>query len=77
MPLMDGVTALQEIRKQNIQTPVIALTADAIAGAYDKYLKEGFVDYIAKPFNKDQIRTKINKIFDSEEKIQKNLILII
>ena len=68
MPLMDGVTALQEIRKQNIQTPVIALTADAIAGAYDKYLKEGFVDYIAKPFNKDQIRTKINKIFDSEEK---------
>lgn len=67
MPIMDGVSCLKEIKKLNIDTPVIALTADAIAGAYDKYLKEGFVDYIAKPFNKEQIRTKINKIFDTEK----------
>ena len=42
MPEMDGVTALKELRKiEDITVPVIAVTADAIAGSEEKYLEEG------------------------------------
>ena len=63
MPEMDGVTALKELRKiEDITVPVIAVTADAIAGSEEKYLEEGFTDYISKPFTKDQIEEKLRKI---------------
>ena len=52
-------------RKENkdFNTPVIALTADAVAGAKEKYVSEGFIDYIAKPFSRDQIKEKLDSIF--------------
>lgn len=63
MPLMSGETALKELKKNpSFNTPVIALTADAIAGSEEKYLEKGFTDYIPKPFSKDQIRVKLEKI---------------
>lgn len=40
----------------NFKILVIALTADAMAGAEDKYLSEGFSLYVVKPFSKDQIK---------------------
>ena len=53
MPGMDGVEALKELHKEkrglNYATPVVVLTANAVAGCKDLYLKEGFVDYISKP----------------------------
>ena len=64
MPEMDGIETLKELRKiNNFNTPVIALTADAIQGAKDKYIKEGFDGYIAKPFTRDQIKEKLDKLF--------------
>ena len=63
MPIMSGETAMKNLKKLDIKTPVIALTADAVAGAEEKYLSEGFADYIAKPFSKDQIKIKLDKIF--------------
>ncbi len=64
MPNMSGETALQKLKENpNFKIPVIALTADAIAGAKEKYIKEGFVDYIPKPFSRDQIKEKLDKIF--------------
>ena len=53
MPEMDGVEALQEARKvadsKCGNTPVVAMTANAIKGVREKYLKAGFDDYISKP----------------------------
>ena len=53
MPEMDGVETLhcmmQMEENQNRHTPVIALTANAISGMKEMYLKEGFTDYLAKP----------------------------
>ena len=67
MPNMSGETALAKLKeKENFNIPVIALTADAISGAEEKYIKEGFVDYISKPFTKDQIQTKLNDIFNKK-----------
>ena len=64
MPNMSGETALAKLKENEaFEIPTIALTADAIAGAKEKYLKEGFVDYIAKPFSKDQIKQKLDMIF--------------
>jgi len=65
MPNMSGETALKKLKENsNFKIPVIALTADAVAGAKEKYIEEGFVDYIAKPFNRDQIKEKLDKIFN-------------
>ena len=64
MPKMNGEVALKTLKEnKNFKTPVIALTADALSDSNEKYLSIGFIDYLAKPFTKDQIIEKINKIF--------------
>ena len=73
MPNMNGEQAIAELKKiSTFNTPVIALTADAITGAKEKYINEGFFDYIAKPFSRDQIKEIIDKIFSSNNFIEKN-----
>lgn len=77
MPNMSGETTLKELQKiDNFKTPVIALTADALTGSKEKYLSEGFIDYIPKPFSKEQIKEKLDKIFKisySSLLIEKNI----
>ncbi len=55
MPVMDGTEALHRIRGSedgpNAETPVICLTADAVIGAKERYIAEGFSDYLTKPIN--------------------------
>ncbi len=64
MPNMSGETALRKLKENSsFKTPVIALTADAVSGAKEKYLSEGFIDYISKPFSRDQIKEKLDVIF--------------
>ena len=67
MPVMSGEKAMIKLKENpEFKTPVIALTADAIVGAEEKYLKAGFTSYIAKPFNREQIKEKLDMIFKSE-----------
>ncbi len=57
MPEMSGEETLKILKEDgHFQTPVVALTADAIQGAKEKYLQAGFVDYIPKPFTKEQFQ---------------------
>ena len=81
MPNMSGRTALKKLKENPIfRTPVIALTADTLKGAKERYVKEGFVDYISKPFSKDQIKEKLDEVFkdtnvvanDEKENVQVN-----
>jgi len=53
MPVMDGYTATREIRKNPLykDLPVIAMTANAMAGDKEKVLEAGMWDHIAKPLN--------------------------
>ena len=68
MPNMSGETTLTKLKENpNFNTPVIAVTADAIAGALEKYTNLGFVDYISKPFTKKQIKEKIDAIFKKQK----------
>ncbi len=53
MPEMDGVETLKQLKalEDNLSkdTPVIALTANAVAGAKEEYIAQGFADYLSKP----------------------------
>lgn len=51
MPEMDGAETLKRLKSENLihHTPVIALTADAVLGAKERYLSLGFDDYLSKP----------------------------
>ena len=74
MPEISGETALSELKKiEGFNTPVIALTADAIAGSEEKYKQEGFIDYIAKPFTKNQIRVKLDSVFNQKKEKAENI----
>lgn len=59
MPEMDGVEVLRALKERkdsvNIDTPVIALTANAVAGARETYIGEGFVDYLSKPVDSGKL----------------------
>ncbi len=59
MPEMDGIETLNKLKAipdlPNRYTPVIALTANAMAGAKEEYTSLGFTDYLAKPIRSDDL----------------------
>ncbi|MGI6329946.1 MAG: hybrid sensor histidine kinase/response regulator [Bacilli bacterium] len=68
MPVMNGEEVLRKLKEiPHFKTPVIALTADAVVGAREKYLAEGFIDYLPKPFNQEQIKEKLDLIFNEKD----------
>ena len=66
MPSMDGTTTLTKLKEiKNFNTPVVVLTADAIKGRKEIYLKEGFDDYISKPIDKKELNRVLEKFLKS------------
>ena len=64
MPKMSGTETLHKLKESSsFNIPVIALTANAITGMKDKYLNEGFNDYLAKPIDKDEMISVLGRIF--------------
>lgn len=63
MPVMDGVETLHAIRalegNPSAEVPIIALTANAVAGAREFYLNEGFQDYLTKPIDADKFESML------------------
>ena len=68
MPRMSGVETLQKIKVEipEFDIPIIALTANALTGMREKYLADGFNDYLAKPINKDELNRVINEYLNKE-----------
>ena len=63
MPRMSGVETLKKLKENpNFNIPTIALTANAITGMREKYLADGFDDFLAKPIEKDQLIQVVNQI---------------
>ena len=73
MPLMDGVEALHSIRKDmkspNNDIPVICLTADAVIGAKERYLSQGFTDYLTKPIDSSALERMLKKYLPRDKVI--------
>ena len=62
MPEMSGAQTLENLKNiSSFKTPVVALTADALMGANQKYLNQGFSAYLAKPYTKEQLKNILNK----------------
>ena len=55
MPGMDGIEATQAIRRHQAHPPIIALTANALAGDRERYLVAGMDDYISKPLRASEL----------------------
>ena len=67
MPKMDGIETLHELQKiEGFHIPVVALTANAIAGIREKYIAEGFVDYLAKPIEKEEVFRVFHQVIDKD-----------
>ena len=70
MPEMDGIEAFHKIRETkdspNADTPVIVLTANAITGAKEKYLEEGFDDFLTKPVVPEKLEKLIQDLIPAE-----------
>ena len=58
MPEMTGTQTMHKLKDMHVKLPIVVLTANAIAGAKENYLKEGFDDYISKPI----LRTELDRI---------------
>ncbi len=74
MPGMDGTQTLKTIRDlpecPNVATPIICLTADAIRGAKERYIAEGFSDYLTKPVDSRELERMLLEYLP-DEKIEK------
>ncbi len=74
MPEMDGVEATKVIRSEcgeNGTAPVIvALTANALQGAREMYLANGFDDFLSKPFDREQLHELLERLVPEEKRIK-------
>ncbi len=62
MPEMNGKETFAKLKEiEGFKTPVVALTANALSGMKEQYLKLGFNDYLAKPINKDELDEVLKK----------------
>lgn len=70
MPVMDGVQTMHAIREMegnpSRDIPIIALTANAVVGAREFYLKEGFEDYLTKPIEPEKLEDMMIKYLPKE-----------
>ena len=62
MPKMGGTETMKKLHEiEGFNMPVIALTANAISGMREKYINDGFDDYLAKPIQKIELNQVIDK----------------
>ncbi|MCR5800181.1 MAG: response regulator [Lachnospiraceae bacterium] len=69
MPKLDGVETLEKLKTENILTEgttMIALSANAIVGAKEKYLAAGFDDYLSKPIETDELDAMFDRYLPEE-----------
>lgn len=70
MPEMDGIETMRQMQlmesSYNKNTPVIMLTANAIRGAKEEYMKKGFSDYLTKPFKEEDLLEILLKHLDKK-----------
>jgi CheY-like chemotaxis protein len=68
MPEMDGIEATAAIREENTEVPIIALTANAISGMREMFLKSGFNDYLTKPIEVGKLTEILEKWIPKEKR---------
>jgi signal transduction histidine kinase/CheY-like chemotaxis protein len=70
MPEMDGIETLHHLKERKESpcknTPIVVLTANAVSGAKEKYLAEGFDDFLSKPIAPEKLEVMIKRMLPEE-----------
>ena len=69
MPVMDGYTATSLLRQAGLQTPIIALTANAMKGFERECLEAGCTGYLTKPVDIDALLRTLAEVLGGERKL--------
>jgi CheY-like chemotaxis protein len=75
MPEMDGIEATKQIREMGYKMPIFALTANVFSDVKEKVLESGMNDYISKPFNPNELYSKLQTHFKSKDNSSSKLTL--
>jgi len=70
MPKMDGIEAAKQLRGIGYTNPIVALTANALAGHAEMFLKNGFNDFISKPIDIRQLNVVLNKLIRDKQPVE-------
>ncbi|MDR3211755.1 MAG: response regulator [Planctomycetota bacterium] len=74
MPVMDGVEAMKTIRASGdgyfLQVPIIVFTANALTGMREKFISEGFSDYLTKPIELASLNRIIERWIPQDKRFQ-------
>lgn len=68
MPVLDGYAATRQLRRENYQGPIVALTANAMNQDRDACLKAGCDDYMTKPVSKKALMNMVHQFIDVDHK---------
>lgn len=71
MPIMDGFETVKQMRKLNIKTPIILLTAKGLIDDKVEGLDSGANDYLTKPFDKKELLARIRALTRGKEDKEK------
>ncbi len=63
MPVMDGVEATRTIRKQAIEVPIIALTANIMEKHREQFVEAGCDGFLTKPIDRERLETTLRRYF--------------
>ena len=75
LPEIDGITVLENIRVQNLEVPILILSAKNNSADKVMGLKKGADDYLTKPFNLEELLLRIQKLIDKNKKLHgKNVV---
>jgi two-component system alkaline phosphatase synthesis response regulator PhoP len=69
LPKMDGITAIETIRLQNNDVPVLILSAKNTSADRVVGLKKGADDYLVKPFNLEELLLRVDKLIQKNKKL--------
>jgi len=70
MPELDGVEATKILRGIGYDRPIVALTANAVVGQMDMFLKNGFDDFISKPIDMRQMNIILNRLVRDKQSLE-------
>jgi DNA-binding response OmpR family regulator len=80
LPLIDGYSVAEEIRKKDCETPIIFMTAKSLKEDRIKGFKLGADDYITKPFSTEELKLRINAVLrrtSKKNQVNQNIIFTI
>ena len=72
MPVMDGLEATKEIIAQNINVPIVAMTANVMSDDRELYIASGMSDYLGKPFTSKELWRCLLRFFSPVVKKNEN-----